>query len=115
MLICTAALWGGVPPFLINAIIGTLLILALSKKIKRSKLLEKLSAYSLPFYAFQNKLVIPIVAGGVGRLLGLVGLRIEMIEFVITFLITSICLYFISMIIERKFPWILHGFHMRRH
>ena len=96
-------------PFIINAFIGSIFILSIARRINRNRFLEQCSAYSLPFYAFQNQLVIPVVARFSTKIVDVLGINISFIRFGIDFVLSIVLLYIICALLDRKVPWTFKG------
>ncbi len=99
---------GGIGFSLINSLIGSCAIILISKIITRNRWIEFLSANSLAFYAFQNKLVIPAFDKAV-KLADRMILNNCLMEFEWVFAcIGSITvLSIISIIINKVTPWMV--------
>jgi hypothetical protein len=84
---------------------GSIAILQIAKCIGRNRLFEFFSKESLPFYAFQNKLVIPV--GNKISCSILTALGLGKISWVVTLIFSLIGLSIVSMIIDKKVPWLV--------
>lgn len=84
---------------------GSIAILLIAKYIGRNRLFEFFSKESLPFYAFQNKLVIPAGNKISCSILTMVG--VGEISWVVTLILSLISLSIVSMIIDKKAPWLI--------
>lgn len=97
---------GGIFYLLFNSLLGSIAIILISSSISRNKFLEFCSSNSLAFYAFQNRLVIPIFDKGIRVIdIKLFGNNYDWIEWIIVFICTVIVLSVISIIINRFIPW----------
>lgn len=98
---------GGVLLPILNSIIGCMGILMISKLIQRNRVLEFFSANSLVFYAFQNKIFIPIFNKGISYVNRVVfSNKFVAVEWIIVSIGTMIALSCVSCIINRIIPWI---------
>lgn len=99
---------GGVLLFIINSLIGSFAILLISKIIIRNRMLEFFSANSMTFYAFQNKLVIPVFDKVVNAVDAII-LNNSLIKFEWIFVCVGsiVTLSVISIIINRIAPWMV--------
>lgn len=106
---------GGLLLPILNSIIGCMGILMISKLIQRNRLLEFFSANSLAFYAFQNKIFIPIFDKGISYVNRVVfSNKFATVEWIIVSIGTMIALSSVSCIINRLFPWAV-GVNIYRH
>ena len=96
---------GGIVFLLITSLLGSYGTLVLSDIIKRSNVLEFFSASSLTFYAFQNKLVIPL-CDRTSSLITRSAVGLHMFEWIITVALTTLALSAISIAIDKYAPWI---------
>ena len=90
---------------MINSIMGSIAILLIAKYIDRNRMLEFFSKESLPFYAFQNKLVIPAGNKIAHSLLNIAG--VNRVNWLVTLIFSVIGLSIVSVVIEKKVPWLV--------
>lgn len=107
---------GQVFTFILTSILGSLAIVLISRGIEKNNIIEFLSANTLVFYAFQNKIVIPIcekVVHFIDKFL--VGSLFYYIEWVLSSILTILVLSIISMFINRYAPCIVGKRKEKRH
>lgn len=99
---------GGVFFLIVCSLLGSTGILLIAKIIGRNRWIEFFSANSLAFYAFQNKLVIPIFDKAV-NLVDRIVMNNHMMKFEWIFVCMGsiVLLSIISVIINRAAPWMV--------
>lgn len=91
--------------FIFTSILGSIAIILISKEIERNRIIEFLSANTLAFYAFQNKIVIPICEKVVHFIDKFLDVNLfYYVEWVFSAVLTIIILAIISIFINRYIP-----------
>ncbi len=98
---------GNVFFFSLAAYAGIVFSLLLSNLINTNTMLEYIGKNSLVFYAFQNSISLPISTYLVSKLLNILNINCDIVYFGLTILLTLIILTIISIIINKKFPFII--------
>ena len=94
--------------FILTSLSGSIAIIYISKGIKRNRIVEFLSANTLTFYAFQNKIVIPICENAVRFIDKMfISNLLYYMEWVISAVLTILILSMISIVINKFAPYIV--------
>lgn len=99
---------GGIFLLIICSLLGSTGILLSAKIVGRNRFIEFFSANSLAFYAFQNKLVIPIFDKAVNLVDRMVlNNRLMKFEWIFTCIGSIVVLSIVSVIINRVAHWMV--------